>query len=73
MTECVCLSSTLRLLRASHASARNLDQRFSDDLCPPCTGVARVRLPGQGLSTMMNKYGTRKGRLKYRTKAEGDG
>lgn len=58
--------------RASHARARTLNQRFGADQRPPCTGVARVRLPGRGLS-MMNKYGTRLGRLKYRTAEEARG
>jgi len=42
---------------------------LGDDLRPPCTGDAPVRVRRQGL-TMQGKYGTRMGRLKYRTKAE---
>jgi len=59
--------------RASHARARNLNHRSNLVQRPPCTGMARVQLPGQGLSSMMNKYGTRLGRLRYRTAEEARG
>jgi hypothetical protein len=65
--------SILHHQRASYARARNLDRQSNLLKRPPCTGVARVRLPGRGLSSMMNKYGTRLGRLKYRTAEEARG